>query len=250
MSFITIQVGNNFSAWQRANTLPERFMMTRYFKILVDGKSCHGGNANWSLPDGDNPGKWMPKLTKLVPCKRGYHIVLAHQIPQWLKEDCQIFELETSGKVIAHKDDKFVCGKVRLIKRMCYDPEVTPRLFAADCAEHILHFYEDKYPDDDRPRKSIDAARKFARKQITREEMAAVWAAAWYAAWDAARAAARAAAGDAAGDAARAAARDAAWAAARAAARDAAGAAAWAAEQQWQGDRLLEYLDGKVNDER
>jgi len=31
--------------------------------------------------------------------------------------------------------------------------------FACRCAERVLHFYEEKYPDDDRPRKAIEAAR-------------------------------------------------------------------------------------------
>ena len=49
----------------------------------------------------------------------------------------------------------------------------TVRLFAADCAEHVLHFYEDKYPGDNRPRKAIEMARKFARGKATGEEFAA-----------------------------------------------------------------------------
>ena len=32
--------------------------------------------------------------------------------------------------------------------------------FACRCAEHVLHFYEDKYPDDKRPRLAIEAARQ------------------------------------------------------------------------------------------
>jgi len=35
-------------------------------------------------------------------------------------------------------------------------------LWAADCAEHVLPFFEDKYPNDDRPRKAIEAGRKWA----------------------------------------------------------------------------------------
>ena len=31
-------------------------------------------------------------------------------------------------------------------------------LFAADCAEEVLHIFEEKYPKDDRPRKAIAAA--------------------------------------------------------------------------------------------
>ena len=71
--------------------------------------------------------------------------------------------------------------------------------FACRCAEHVLHFYEDKYPDDKRPRKAIEAARVCITDKSP--EAAAAWAAR-----DAARAARDAAwaAGDA-GDAARAA---------------------------------------------
>ena len=39
-----------------------------------------------------------------------------------------------------------------------------PRLvtFAADCAERVLPKFEDRYPDDQRPRKAIEAARAWA----------------------------------------------------------------------------------------
>ena len=32
-------------------------------------------------------------------------------------------------------------------------------LWAADCAEHVLQYFEEKYPKDDRPRKAIEAGR-------------------------------------------------------------------------------------------
>jgi hypothetical protein len=112
------------------------------------------------------------------------------------------------------------------------------RLFTADCAEHVLHFFEDKYPDDKRPREAIEAARKYARGEIDD----AAWTAVKTAARAAAGAAARAAAGAAAWDAARAAA----WDAARAAAGAAARAAAGAKEEKWQVGRLKAYLKGEV----
>jgi len=34
--------------------------------------------------------------------------------------------------------------------------------FACDCAERVLHLFEEEYPNDDRPRKAIEAARKGA----------------------------------------------------------------------------------------
>lgn len=36
-------------------------------------------------------------------------------------------------------------------------------LWAAQCAEHVLHFFEDGQPSDTRPRDAIDAARAWAR---------------------------------------------------------------------------------------
>ena len=54
--------------------------------------------------------------------------------------------------------------------------------FACRCAEHVLHFFEDKYPGDKRPRLAIEAARDCLMNKTTD------WAAGD--AWDAARAAA------------------------------------------------------------
>lgn len=38
--------------------------------------------------------------------------------------------------------------------------------WAADCSEHVLHFFEDKRPNDNRPRKAIEACRKWAATGI------------------------------------------------------------------------------------
>jgi len=59
-------------------------------------------------------------------------------------------------------------------------PQENVRFAAADIAESVLHIYESKYPNDNRPRKAIEAARGGDKD--------AAWAAG-----DAARAAARAA---------------------------------------------------------
>ncbi len=36
-------------------------------------------------------------------------------------------------------------------------------LWAADCAEHVLHFFEEAQPEDSRPRQAIEQARVWAR---------------------------------------------------------------------------------------
>lgn len=70
-------------------------------------------------------------------------------------------------------------------------------IWAADCAEHVLPFFEEKYPEDDRPRKAVDAARAWAHGEIqvgkARDAAIAAHAGARDADHPAARAAARAA---------------------------------------------------------
>jgi len=72
---------------------------------------------------------------------------------------------------------------------------------AIKIAEVVLPIFEDKYPEDSRPRKAIEAARLYLAGEIGVEELedagAGANAAAW-ATWDAAGDAAWAAAGDAA----------------------------------------------------
>jgi hypothetical protein len=40
-------------------------------------------------------------------------------------------------------------------------------VWAADCAEHVLHLFEQTQPGDDRPRRAIELARSWARGEIT-----------------------------------------------------------------------------------
>lgn len=39
-------------------------------------------------------------------------------------------------------------------------------LWAADCAEHVLHFFEMEQPNDERPRQAIEQARAWAKGEI------------------------------------------------------------------------------------
>jgi hypothetical protein len=49
-------------------------------------------------------------------------------------------------------------------------------VWAASCAEHVLHFFEHARPADQRPRRAIEQARAWARGEIT---MARARTAAW-----------------------------------------------------------------------
>ena len=120
-------------------------------------------------------------------------------------------------------------------------------LWAAECAEHVLLYFEEPYPQDDRPRKAIEASRAWVRSELA---MSAARKAAFIA---------HAAARDASNAAARAAARSAGHAAATAHvvghARHAAAYAVVAAtaagvaeatEREWQNDHLPIHLRSSI----
>jgi hypothetical protein len=117
-------------------------------------------------------------------------------------------------------------------------------LWAAACAEHVLHLFESAHPGDPRPRQAIGHARAWARGEVTMTESRAAGGHAMGAARDKRGAARHAAyAAGQAGAVAHVAAHDlgaAAYAikAARAAAPDGAAQAAGRAECRWQRDRL------------
>ena len=66
--------------------------------------------------------------------------------------------------------------------------------WAADCAEHALPHFEEKYPKDNRPRNAVEAGRAWARGEIAMSEARAAAIAAHAAARAVDQAAARAAA--------------------------------------------------------
>ena len=148
----------------------------------------------------------LAKIREHKPCKSG-----------WVKLDKSLggtksYGLHTPVKFSQIAESNGLDDAVWCLRSICPEHEKEVRLFAADCAESVLHLYEKEY-DDTRPRDAIQAARDFANGLIDDGLRAAAWAA-----------------GDAAGDAAcSAAARIAARVAARAAARGAARAAAFAA---------------------
>jgi len=212
--------------------------MKLYKTLGRGGVSCNGGRGRWFLPKAGKPGKWMPPIEgKLTPCINGYHLCRFENLLDWLSEE--IYEAEGRGGRV-ECEDKIVFSEAHLIRKIKNWNDKTGRLFAADCAEHVLHIYEKSYPNDFRSRNAIQAARDFANGKITRQALTAARGGgdATWATW------AAGAAQEATGDAAWAV-RDAAWAARAArAAWEAARAARDArdVEKKWQLKKLAEYL--------
>lgn len=67
-------------------------------------------------------------------------------------------------------------------------------LWAADCAEHVLPLFAEQYPEDERPRKAIEAGRAWTRGGMKTSEARVTAFAAHAAAREADRAEAQAAA--------------------------------------------------------
>jgi len=209
----------------------------RLFKVLdLDGSAFHGGCGKWSLPQNGQPGDWMPPIEgELVPCKNGYHLCRTIDLVRWLGPS--IWSADCRGERL-DDDNKIVVREARLITRYETWNERTARLFACDCAERVVYLCG----DDERPRRAIDVARRYATGEVSTDELTA----AWEAAKEAAKEASLTAAWTDDRDAAWAAAWAAAWDAARAAARADAWYAARGTEREWQTRRLMEYLDGAV----
>jgi hypothetical protein len=210
--------------------------MNTLYKVLVDGKSCHGGNMKWSLPKNGKPGKWQTVSGELRICSRGIHLTTA-PYSRWAKFGMTVYEAEAK-EIGGWEGDKCVCRAARLLR------EVEAPQWWARTISHIEMLKDFRWckPDGNADPSwkvfyadNILAARDAARDAASNAAGDAAWYAAkyaagdaagdaaWYAAWDAAWGSARAAARAAAWYAAR----DAAWYAARDAASNAARDAAW-----------------------
>jgi hypothetical protein len=92
----------------------------KWYKVLVNGKSCHGGDFTWSLPNGDQPGEWhsIPDERPLDICFVGFH--LTDQPQKWWKNGAECYEAHIEGQTTTYNssDAKIACRKVRLARRL------------------------------------------------------------------------------------------------------------------------------------
>jgi len=216
--------------------------MANYYKFLNKNRTSTFQVFQWP-----EIGEWLPAIKgDAVECEVGYHVFKRENPLNWIAP--ALYEVEVDGTVEDFSDKSATTGRIRLARHIENWNDRSALLFATDCAALVLHLFENKVPNDDRPRKAIEVARLFANGEATSDELdaaAGVAGAAGAAAW---------AAGTAPGVAG--AARDAAWAAAwaawaaGAAARvaGAAARAAWAAAGVAARDaltkRFWEYADG------
>ncbi len=83
--------------------------------------------------------------------------------PQKVKPTELLYEIRKSVSEILKKP-----FSEKIDNQIFKSNQKTLALWAADCAEHVLPFFEDKYPNDDRPRLAIEACRRWAVTGIFR----------------------------------------------------------------------------------
>lgn len=138
----------------------------KYYKFLTDGNKGEYSNFDYTeyLPDGDRPGKWLPKIERLKLCNSGYHACKAENLLDWT--NAQLFEVELAGEIIDDYD-KSVAQRMRIVKKIEAWNDNTARLFACWCARDVLPIYEAECPDDKRPRVAIETAERYAEGNAT-----------------------------------------------------------------------------------
>ena len=106
-----------------------------YFKVLREGKSWHGGEWEWSLPQPDGkggytPGEWQCDGSALPDlCVRGFH--LTDKPGLWWGEGAQAFVAEYEGAVDGPTadGDKIAVQRCRLLRPATHDELAATGLF-------------------------------------------------------------------------------------------------------------------------
>ncbi|MET1249399.1 putative immunity protein [Sporolactobacillus sp. STCC-11] len=67
-------------------------------------------------------------------------------------------------KFVDTEHKKVIDAKLKLVKQQ------TAALWAAVCSDHVIRYFEQKHPHDERPRQAIAAARSWARGRVSVDE--------------------------------------------------------------------------------
>lgn len=150
------------TAGNRPPSPRERQMKQLYQVLNMDGSAYHVGASYPSIP---RVGEWMPEITGDFrhDLGRAYHLYPQSGLARWLGPT--IWEAEASEPITA-PDGRVFAQNFRLVRRCERWDEATARLFAADCAESVLHYYEGMAPVAVRAKDAIAAARAIARGEI------------------------------------------------------------------------------------
>lgn len=135
------------------------------YKVTRDDGTCTHGSGRWDVGvrrSADGP---------LVPCENGIHLCRPQHLVHWL--GAAIHPVVAYDEVdLIEQDDKLVVRWAELGPRLSTWNDTTMRLFACDCAEHVLKARRDdgKAPDG-RSWAALEVSRRYARGTATAEEL-------------------------------------------------------------------------------
>jgi hypothetical protein len=93
----------------------------KFYKVLVDGRSCHGGNLAVVAAEGRASrvtGTASPTTCRFASALRGFHLTDA-PTHWYVPTGCQIFEVEPEGIAAEEKGDRKVVARgARLIRQV------------------------------------------------------------------------------------------------------------------------------------
>lgn len=131
-------------------------MKTRkLYKFLRTGMKSENGGTKWRL------NKWNKFDGELEMCHAGFHCSVEPYDAFSFVQGEILAEVEVKGESIKEKD-KEVWSEMRVVKVYKWTKKDSVRL-AIYAAELVLKIYEDRYPNDKRPREAIEAAKRYLK---------------------------------------------------------------------------------------
>jgi len=100
-------------------------------KFLEAGRI--GPSSDFQWPE---IGEWLHVKGPLEMCSNGIHVPAAGFEVKWIAEECYEIAVDGASK---RDDDKHCYRSARLVRRLDLWNDRSQRLFAADCAEDVLH---------------------------------------------------------------------------------------------------------------
>ena len=90
----------------------------KWYKVLLNGESFHGGSMKWSLPDGNIPGEWHEVYGDLRFCSQGLHVT--NDPAHWFSLGARVYLTECEG-LVKKEHDKACFRRVRLLRELDND---------------------------------------------------------------------------------------------------------------------------------
>ena len=135
------------------------------YKTMLSGLKSSNGNVLWRL------NKWKKHKGKLEMCERGFHCSKRVINAMQFVAPGYVTKVEVRGEHLKDKD-KEVWSEMRVVKKYKWTKKDSLKL-AIFSAELCIENFEKEFPNDDRPRKAIEAAKLVLKSDTAKNRSAA-----------------------------------------------------------------------------